>query len=517
MTDLNDLFKVIAEGKKDYEVNDPKGKIIKEVKDNVKSDLNDIFAQLTSIKTDLEKELVVAEAKHEETIINEIATLVAEETLTPELNTIKVPEDAPLLSPEDRIKRMAADVERFSKTSSFQHPDPDTVSQNVDDIRAKIKFLEQAIGKIAATGPGSGEVNLRWLDDVDRSTIEDGHFLRYNATKKKFDFVEIKAETALQDTGEPMGHQNRLESQISFNNTTRTFTITPTSASYVIYTKGTRRVITDTRTVTIPNTTGLYYIYFDPEGVLQYNTTFFDWPNDCMTAYVYWNADAGNAPFVADERHGITLDWQTHEYLHRTRGAAFANGFTASNYILLGDGSLDTHLQLNIANGTFFDEDLQVDIVHSETPAPNTWEQHLQGPAKIPMFYRTDDAWRIDAPTDFPIKQGTARPRFNSLSGSTWSVADIDNNKYGVTFILATNNINYPIIGIIGQASHGNESDAVNTDFNELKLDGLPVVELRPLYKLIYDCKDNYANSVNARLTKIMDLRAIQAVQLPLE
>ena len=509
MTDLNDLFKVIAEGKKDYEENNPQGKIIKEVKDNVKSDLSKLFEEFAS----LEKQVTILEEQHKETL----ETIEVVEATDPELNTVKIPQSVELPTPEERDIGTKYAVDRYLKTASFQQPDPDTVSRDVDDIRAKIKFLEQAIGRIAATGPGGGEVNLRWLDDVDRDTIDDGKFLRYNDTKKKFEFVEIKAETALQDTGEPMGHQNRLESQISFNNTTRTFTITPTSASYVIYTRGTRRVINDTRTVTIPNTTGLYYIYFDPEGILRYKTSFFDWPNDCMTAYVYWNADAGNAPFVADERHGITLDWQTHEYLHRTRGAAFANGFTASNYILLGDGSLDTHLQLNIANGTFFDEDLQVDIVHSETPAPNTWEQHLQGPARIPMFYRTDGAWRIDSPTDFPIKQGTTRPRYNSLSGSTWSVADIDNNKYGVTFILATNNINYPVIGIIGQASHGNESDAVNTDFNELKLDGLPVVELRPLYKLIYDCKDNYGNSVNARLTKIMDLRAIQAVQLPLE
>ena len=580
MTDLNDLFKVIAEGKKDYETNNPKGKIIKEVKDNVKADLSDIFAQLASMKSDLEDELVVLEAKKEQAIINEISSLVAEETLTPELNTVKVPQDAPLLTPQERIQKTANDVARYSKTASFQQPDPDVVSKDIDDIRAKIRFIEQAVGRIAATGPGGGEVNLRWLDDVDRSTIshglflryndtkkkfeftdvdaviadqiqsdwtqtddtkldyikhkpslvenlvdlndidvstiQDNYFLKYNATKGKFEFVEIKAETAFADTSEPMGHQNLLESAISFDNSTRTFTISPRSASYTIYTKGTKRVITDTRTVTIPNTTGLYYIYFDTAGVLQYKTTFFDWPNDCMTAYVYWNSETQTAPFVADERHGITLDWQTHEYLHRTNGAAFANGFASSNYILMGDGSLNTHLQLDLNGGTFFDEDLQVDIVHSNTPMPNTWEQDLKGPARIPMFYRSNSAWRIDAPTDFPVKMGTTLPMYNLNTAGSWSVVDIDNNKYGCTYILATNNINYPIIGVIGQTAHGNEADAIATDFNELDLTGLPVVELRPLYKLVFDCKTNYANTPKARLTKVMDLRAIKAVQLPL-
>lgn len=202
MSDLNDLFKVIAEGKKQYEENDPTGKRLKEVKTHVKEDLNDIFAQLMTMKDGLEKELVVLEAKKEEAIINEIATLTAEETLTPELNTIKVPEDAPLLTPQERIQKTANDVARYSKTASFQQPDPDVVSKDIDDIRAKIRFIEQAVGRIAATGPGGGEVNLRWLDDVARETIADGRWLKYNGATKKFVFDEINPYQVIYNTTE---------------------------------------------------------------------------------------------------------------------------------------------------------------------------------------------------------------------------------------------------------------------------------------------------------------------------
>ena len=195
MTDLNDLFKVIAEGKKDYEENNPQGKIIKEVKENAKADLNDIFAQLTAMKTDLENQLEVLESKREEQIINEISTLVAEETLTeenPELRTVKVPETVKLPTPEENKIGTKYAVDRYLKTASFQQPDPDTVSKDVDDIRAKIKFLEQAIGKIAATGPGSGEVNFRWLDDVDRSSIDKDRYLSYDPATKKFLFLDTR-------------------------------------------------------------------------------------------------------------------------------------------------------------------------------------------------------------------------------------------------------------------------------------------------------------------------------------
>jgi hypothetical protein len=312
-------------------------------------------------------------------------------------------------------------------------------------------------------------------------------------------------------TSEPMGHADRTRSLISFDDASRTFTISPVNSSYDIWVKGTKWVITNSRSVTIPDTTGLYYIYFDSTGALQYKTTFFDWPNDCMTAYVYWNRLTGKAPYVADERHGITLDWQTHEYLHRTRGAAIASGFTASNFIINGDGSLNTHLQIDISDGTFFDEDLQVDIISTNTPTPNTWEQDLTGPSKIPMFYiNSGGGWVMDPATNFPVKQGIL-PKYNLYSGGNWTTPDIDNNKFGVSFIIATNNINYPVIGIIGQSSHANQGDAEAVNFTDLSLPGFPVVELRQLYKLVFQCKTSYTNTVNARLTSVFDLRSFSS------
>jgi hypothetical protein len=77
------------------------------------------------------------------------------------------------------------------KQDSFQQPSSQPVDATISALVNKVKFLEKAIGKIAATGPGSGEVNLRYLDDVDRSSIADGLFMRYNATSKKFEFDEI--------------------------------------------------------------------------------------------------------------------------------------------------------------------------------------------------------------------------------------------------------------------------------------------------------------------------------------
>lgn len=311
--------------------------------------------------------------------------------------------------------------------------------------------------------------------------------------------------------GEPMGHADKTQSTLSFDAGTRTVTIAPVSGSFTVWVKGNKFVFTTAQTVVIPNTTGLHYVYFNTSGVLSTHMTYFDWPNEAPTAYVAWNATTGAAPFFGDERHGVTLDWQTHEYLHRTRGAALANGFSLGNYTVSGDGSSDAHAQLDLSGGTFFDEDMQVDIVPSNSPTPNTWEQDLTGPAQIPVLYRSGTGWVRDNPTNFVLKAGTATPRYNTESGGVWGLTDVPNNSYSAVWIIATNNLSYPVVAIMGQATDSNASQAENFDWSGLNLDGFPAVEFRPLYKIIFQCSTAYSNTIKARFTKVFDIRNLVA------
>ena len=499
MSDLNDFLKLMAEAK----AKDPKHQAIKQIKEAVKEDVNNFFNELTAKAQVVDND---EKSETDEEIINDIPVLENEETQAQELI-------------DNHEAKLQADVLNLLKKREeavpFQQPNPDIVSKDIKAIIEKLKFMEQWLGRISATGPGSGEVNLRYLDDVDTSGMQNGYALVYNQSTDKFEFVDLRAESAILDTGEPMGHVNKLESSISFNNSTRVFSISPVAASFSIYTRGVKRTISETRTVTLPATTGLYYIYFDTDGILQYKTDFFNFETDCMTAYIYWNQSESKAVFFADERHGIVLDWQTHEYLHRTRGASFASGFAATNYILNGDGSSNNHAHIDLSGGTFFDEDLQVDIIHSLTPSPNTWEQILQTPARIPMMYHTGAyTWNIDTPTEYPLKRGTTLPIYNQLNGGSWTTSEIQNNKFGVTFILATNNLNYPIIGILGQASYDTIAQAQAVDYNELSLQNLPVFELRPLYRVIYACKNTYTNEPKAAIVEVKDLRKDLSIQV---
>jgi hypothetical protein len=78
-----------------------------------------------------------------------------------------------------------------------------------------------------------------------------------------------------------------------------------------------------------------------------------------------------------------------------------------------------------------------------------------------------------------------------------------------VSWIIATNNLNEPVIAILGQGSYTDNGSAQAEFYASLDLDGFPIVEFRPLYKIIYECKTSYTNTPSARITDVIDLRSV--------
>ena len=52
--------------------------------------------------------------------------------------------------------------------------------------------------------------------------------------------------------GEPMGHEDKTQSVLSFNASTRTMTISPAGASFTVWCKGEKFVFSTPQTVVIP-------------------------------------------------------------------------------------------------------------------------------------------------------------------------------------------------------------------------------------------------------------------------
>ncbi len=179
--DLGNIFAQLAEEKRKDPVAQKVKQIEKQVSESVKSDLGSLFAQLASIQQRVEILPEETEGKAE------AQQILAEVMLEPEPPVV-VPEEV-----KEETGVDMAEVGKYLTGKTFQQPNPDAPSKDIDDIRQKIKYLEQWLGKIAAHGPGSGEVNFRYLDDVNRGTMtpsNDNWVLEYDSTTKKVQFTE---------------------------------------------------------------------------------------------------------------------------------------------------------------------------------------------------------------------------------------------------------------------------------------------------------------------------------------
>lgn len=211
MNDLNDFFKMMADGKK----TDPVALRAREIKENIQGDLGSLFSDISNMKETDPKSIETKELKNhvKESAQSDMSSLFAELSalrnkkqeiieLIPDI--VKIIEEpiiediGPSEVPSLINQKPAEDLDKFKDVKKYlgkakpTHIDPqlDTVAQEFKSITEKIRFLEQSITKIVNTGPGGGEVNFRYLDDVDRSTIVDGNFLTYNTNSKKFEFRE---------------------------------------------------------------------------------------------------------------------------------------------------------------------------------------------------------------------------------------------------------------------------------------------------------------------------------------
>jgi hypothetical protein len=303
---------------------------------------------------------------------------------------------------------------------------------------------------------------------------------------------------AVAPTNEPMGFENRTDSTISA--TTTDFTI---SGTYSVWVKGVKYQKTVPESVTIPE--GLSYVSFIEGGVLQTSPTYFNFSQAAPVAIIYKN---GSQVRLHEERHGIVMDWATHQYLHLTRGAAYSSGFDIGDFVTGGNGSLDAHAQFGLSGGVFFDEDIRVGI---SSGALGNFIQPLNGIAQLPVAYKVGSAWVFDTPTQFAIKTGAnGRMTYNQNTGGSYSVTELANNRYGVMFIVATNSPTNPVISIMGQAQYGEAAAADASFYSDLDLDGFPTQEFRPLFKIVFRTANSYTNAVKSTIETVTDIRAIE-------
>lgn len=348
----------------------------------------------------------------------------------------------------------------------------------------------------------NGQTNAVSLDASDIPFTPTGLIL---STDTQNAIVEVEniissATTAIyQDTKEPTGFINRTDSTISFDDSTRIFTIAPVSTSFSFYIKGTKFTKTTAQTVTIPDSSGSHYIYFNTSGVLvstqAFNISIIE--QDAYVSLVYWNTDTTphSRSYFAEERHGITMDGTTHAYLHTIFGARYLSGLALGGFTI-GDGSLDSHAQFTSDSGSIRDED----ILHT-----------IGAQTQIPILFRQGQLWRKKAADNFPvIYSGSAgytgangRLPYNQYTGGAWQLTQVSSNKFVLVHYFATNDVDSKVIGIQGIAEYNNIPDARNAASTEITtLSDLPFTEFVPIGTVIFQT-NTYTNAIDARVVPV--------------
>ena len=265
--------------------------------------------------------------------------------------------------------------------------------------------------------------------NLDADTLDGYHAASFALTGHNHPDVE-DLQDVFEDSFEPTGFVDRGDSIIGFTTGSQEFVIAAMSAEYKFYSAGTPYTKYDDITVTGISDVGLNYIYFDSLGEIQKSTIPWDINSaNVPVATVYWNGSDG---LLADERHGIQMDGQTHEYLHETRGAAYAFGLTG---VFAANGST-----ISIGAGEWYDEDIE-------------WA-NLSAYTQCRVFWRIGSAWNWTAAQNAFFHAVSSVPQYNN-SGS---LAGVGVAKYSMSWIFITNNTATPVAVIMGQGEYNTQA-----------------------------------------------------------
>ena len=206
--ELSEFFSLLGKAKK--EKKEEFDNLLKEADINLDVLTSSVVTGIKEAKVNIKKQ-----KKKEEKLIEQLDSIIdvienpkEVKDITEPAVTVGVPEDFDVSSLEDADDNPSFEVVDLIKPEPIKTPKiSDTVAQaikfieetnikeeiensdetSVDDLKSEIKQVRDILYKVLAHGPGSGEVNLLKLDDVDEDTAKvDGKFLKYDSSSGKF-------------------------------------------------------------------------------------------------------------------------------------------------------------------------------------------------------------------------------------------------------------------------------------------------------------------------------------------
>lgn len=388
-----------------------------------------------------------------------------------------------------------------------------------------LPFIAFAQGGVFPTGTGTnsvyGDIDFRNYKATNVSGITLGGEYRTNwptgGDTNEWGTV-ITNGLAATNLNLNSGFPLRDTTAITFTNSTRTFTISPVSDSFRFISYGVWFTKATPLSVVIQDIEGLHYIYFDQGGNLTNSTTAWTISGESQVSIVYWDSTNDIFNLFADERHGNSMSDATHLYLHQTIGTRWASGNSLLRNVSAGSPAANgSNTCVAITQGVLYDEDLSLSITtNMQRLGSQSALSTSNDAAFLPVLYATGGVnnlqWRLANTDHFPFPYAASVPRYNQLSGSTWTLTDVPNNYHLVVWVFGTDSVTNPVMviphhtvySLLAQA----QSQATPETIFQNRSANLPTAEIKLLYRLIYYRSTSYDNAIKqSALRDVVDYR----------
>ena len=302
------------------------------------------------------------------------------------------------------------------------------------------------------------------------------------------------------------GFPNRSDSIISFDHSTRTFSIQPTGSEFAYYI-GCTQYLSTGDTLIIGSGEGIHLIYYDDDVLTEVLN-----PSDAIlsttlrtTAWVsmiYWGTNQASGIYVGEERHGMSMSPVTHAYLHFSEGLRYLDGLGLNNITADGNGSVDDFAVFGVDTGVVADEDLLLTVAA------------IPSGEGLPVYYMTGSTpnWNKVDPSGFSVRTfdqtENTRLAYNQFTGGAWQLTEVTNKDFVLCHVFATTEKDKPMIAIMGQAQYlkkGAARDGAEIEILSLITNNILLPEIRPIATLIYQTDNNYSNQVKGRIVTTDD------------
>jgi len=287
---------------------------------------------------------------------------------------------------------------------------------------------------------------------------------------------------AFTDTHFTSGFLSRTDNTLSLS--TRTLTIAPTGANFVIYLDGVKIIKTGgaSCSTTIPATVGLHYIYFDATGTLKNSMSAWEIiAGLAPVATIYWNGAAGA---VADERHGAQRNLSWHQWAHDTISTRYESG-------LIQTFPTGAQSKIQIESGYIHDED--IDFLIAQQKLCRNWYETA---ASTYTWANGVDNAGNDRP--YLWNAGTSRVQYPK-SDAAYALTDAGANEYVVVWAYASTDVDRPIYILTASKTSAFNNIAAARAAAAPSTIGFLTPEMKLIYRWIFKGDGTFQESTDYR------------------